>query len=190
MTDLGSNTRQKEAVRDQRTAATRLIGALASNLNAVGSIGIFALMCLICADVGMRYLMNTPIPGVGEIVEVSIVAIVFAQLADTVARDRLTRADTLIEALRISRPRVARGIDLVAALAGIALMAILVYGVVPEIIRDYERGYYVGTFGVFTFPAWPNKVVVVFGLILTGLVLVVVALRALLGIRPPEPRDQ
>ncbi len=51
-------------------------------------------MCLICADVAGRYFFNAPIFGVTEIVEISIVAIVFAQLADT-TRAEGSRAPTV-----------------------------------------------------------------------------------------------
>ena len=166
-----------------RNPIVALIDSVTGAFNALGSLATFALMCLICADVAGRYLFNAPIAGVAEIVEISIVAIVFAQLADTTANDRITRADSVIGMLRTSRPRIARAIDFIAALTGVALMAILIYGIVPSIIKDYERGYYVGTVGLFTFPSWPTKVIVAIGVVLTGIQLLIAALRALLDDR-------
>lgn len=166
-----------------RNPVVAFIDRASGAFNALGSLATFALMCLICADVAGRYLFNSPIAGVAEIVEISIVAIVFAQLADTTANDRITRADSVIGMFRTSRPRLARAIDFVAALTGVVLMAVLAYGIVPAIIKDYERGYYVGTVGLFTFPSWPTKVVVAIGVVLTGIQLVVAALRALLDDR-------
>lgn len=150
-------------------------------LNALGSCGIFLLMCLICADVIGRYGFNSPIAGVTEIVEMSIVVIVFVQLADTSARGRLTRADSLIDELRITRPGIARQIDGVASLCGVALMAILAYGVIPGAISDYRSGSYSGTVGIFTFPSWPVKAVVGAGSVLTGLQLLLMAALSFTG---------
>lgn len=163
-----------------RNRIVAFIDRVSGAFNALGSLLTFALMCLICADVVGRYFFNAPIAGVVEIVEISIVAIVFAQLADTTANGRITRADSIIAMLRTRRRKVARAIDFIAALTGIALMSILAYGIIPTIVQDYERGYYVGTVGLFTFPSWPTKVVVAIGVILTGIHLLFAALRALL----------
>lgn len=164
-----------------RAGIARLIrgsAPLNSALNAVGSIGIFLLMCLICADVVGRYGFNSPVAGVTEIVELSIVVIVFVQLADTSARGRLTRADSLLNRLRPTRPRLAHGIDGVASLCGVALMAILAYGVIPAAVLDFERGSYSGTVGIFTFPSWPVKAIVGVGSVLTGLQLLLISLQS------------
>ena len=162
-----------------RGPVVAFINSVSGAFNALGSLLTFGLMCLICADVACRYFLNAPIAGVAEIVEISIVAIVFAQLADATANDRITRADSVIAMLRMRRPKVARSIDFMAALTGLALMAILAYGLIPAIPVDYERGYYVGTVGLFTFPVWPTKLVVAIGVILTGIQLFFAALRAL-----------
>ena len=50
-------------------------------MNAIGTLWIFMLMLLISADVLGRELLGTPIRGVTEIISLSIVAIVFLQLA-------------------------------------------------------------------------------------------------------------
>lgn len=154
-----------------------LVDRLTRLFNAIGSAAIFALMCLICADVAGRYFFNSPIFGVTEIVEISIVAIVFAQLADTTARGKITRADGLLLSLQDRRPGLARAIDIAAALFGIALMAVLAYGVIPAAINDYRNGYFIGTVGIFTFPAWPTRAVIAIGVILTAIQLALSILR-------------
>lgn len=163
---------------------TRHLAPVTGALNALGSIGIFMLMCLICADVIGRYGFNSPIAGVTEIVEMSIVVIVFVQLADTTARGRLTRADSLVDKLRTTRPGMARQIDGIASLCGVALMAILAYGVIPGAIADYRSGSYVGTVGIFTFPSWPVKAIVGAGSVLTGLQLLMMAALSFTGHDP------
>jgi len=158
-------------------------------LNGLGSCGIFLLMCLICADVIGRYGFNSPISGVTEIVEMSIVAIVFLQLADATAHGRLTRADSLVDKLRIKRPEMARKIDGIAFLCGVVLMAILAYGVIPGVISDYRNGSYNGTVGIFTFPSWPVKAVAAAGSVLTGLQLLWMAANSLINHDPVFPSE-
>lgn len=185
----GPDFRADGAGRFDRSALIRPIHALTSVLNAVGSIAIFALMCLICADVVMRYFFNRPILGVTEIVEMSIVAIVFLQLADATRRDRLTRADTFLGYLKARKPAGLRVIDFVAALFGITLMAILAYATIPAMLTEYQRGYYVGTPGLFTFPSWPLKLVIAIGVTITAIQLVLMAARAVLGDAGPQKKD-
>ena len=62
-------------------------------MNSVGSLWIFALMFLICADVAGRYLFNAPIKGAAEMVGYSIVTAVFLQMASTLRAGRLTRVE-------------------------------------------------------------------------------------------------
>ena len=56
---------------------SRAFMALVAGLNSVGTAWIFALMVLINVDVLARYFFNAPIQGVAEVVELSIVGIVF-----------------------------------------------------------------------------------------------------------------
>jgi len=69
---------------------------LIGGLNAIGTLWIFLLMVVINTDVFSRLLFNHPIDGVPELIELSIVGIVFLQLCDTVRAGRLTRSDGLL----------------------------------------------------------------------------------------------
>jgi len=146
----------------------RIVEALTVAFNAIGSGWIFFLMCLICADVFGRYALSSPIPGVTEIVELSIVGIVFLQLAHATWSGRITRADTLLRAVGRRAPRAAALVDLVANLAGAALLLLIVVGTWPRLVGDYVNDYHVGTPGLFTFPSWPVKFVIVAGGALTA----------------------
>ena len=68
-------------------------------LNALGTLWIVLLMLLINTDVLGRNLLNAPVRGVTELVSLSIVGIVFLQLADTLHSGRITRADVLLQSL-------------------------------------------------------------------------------------------
>ena len=72
-------------------------------MNSVGTLWVFALMFLICADVAGRYLFNAPIQGAAEMVGYSIVTAVFLQMASTLRAGRFTRVEMLIEPLEARR---------------------------------------------------------------------------------------
>lgn len=178
MSQLADN--EKGETRDQRVSLPRRILALTTaTFNALGSVGIFFLMCLICLDVIGRYLFSSPIMGVTEIAEISIVAIVFAQLADTLANGRIARADSIVNLIRSLHPRVALAFDAVAALCGAVLMALIIYGTIPNMINDYTNSYYIGTVGLFTFPSWPIKAAIAAGAGLAGIQLLAMAMNFL-----------
>jgi len=91
-------------------------------LNALGTLWIIALMLLINTDVLGRNLFNAPVRGVTELVALSIVGIVFLQLADTLHSGRFTRADVLLDRLKRRRPALAARLQALYHLVGAALM--------------------------------------------------------------------
>ena len=79
---------------------TRLI----SITNSIGSIWIFGLMFLICADVISRSAFNMPLRGVPEIAGYSLVGTVFLQLAHSLHAGKFARAEMFIEPFTENRP--------------------------------------------------------------------------------------
>ena len=92
-------------------------GALTAVLAAVGTGWILFLMALICADVLSRWLLNAPILGVAEMVQFSIVGIVFLQLPQTLRVGGLTRADVLFARVLSRAPRFAHALQLATPIA-------------------------------------------------------------------------
>ncbi|MEM7021108.1 MAG: TRAP transporter small permease [Pseudomonadota bacterium] len=138
-------------------------------LNIAGAALIFALLVLINSDAIGRTWFASPINGVHEIVELSVVAIVFLQLGDTVRIGRLTRSDGMLIWLRARAPAVERALRVLFDLLAAIFMAILVWGGVPRLIESYERGEFAGTAMVFTFPEWPVKLIIVVGASAAGI---------------------
>ena len=68
-------------------------------MNAAGSCWIVVLMILINVEAIGRSAFNKPIIGVIEMIEISIIGIVFLQLADSLRRGVLTRSDGLFNQL-------------------------------------------------------------------------------------------
>ena len=148
-----------------------------SGLNAIGSLWILALMVLINFDAFGRTLFARPINGVIEMIELSIVGIVFLQLGDATRRGRLTRSDGFFGLMLRRRPGIGRTMGAIFDLAAAAFMALILYGSFPLLTRAIERGYYVGEEGVFTFPLWPVRLIVVIGCAVTLLQFLVFARR-------------
>ena len=78
-----------------------------------------------------------PINGVPEMVALSILGIVFLQLANTLSVGRLTRSDALLGAVRRRFPRVGDGLDAVFHLAGAALTGAVLWSAWPKFLRSW-----------------------------------------------------
>jgi TRAP-type C4-dicarboxylate transport system permease small subunit len=120
-------------------------------------------MLIICADITSRGLLNKPLPGVAEIVSLSIVALVFLQLAHTVKSGRMPRVQLVQNWLDKSHPRYSAILRLIAQLLGAIVFAIILDGSYPTLIRSINTSEYVGVQGTFTAPTWPAKLSVVVG---------------------------
>ena len=80
---------------------------LTSLLNSLGTVWIFALMFLICADIAGRTLFDRPLQAVPEIVSLSLIGCVFLQIAFAIDMNRLTRAELLLDQIRNRQPAFA-----------------------------------------------------------------------------------
>ncbi|MBT5560663.1 MAG: TRAP transporter small permease [Proteobacteria bacterium] len=163
---------------------TQGFAAWVSGLNGVGTLWIFLIMLLMNVDILMRFLFSAPIDGVTEIVELSIAGIVFLQLGDAVRAGRLTRSDGLYNKIVASRPRLGHILGSFYALCGAVFFIAILFGAVPTLIEAYERNYYAGNEGIFTFPIWPIRLILcvscvtVVGVFLMGVCRYLSALRA------------
>ena len=161
----------------------RAFSGLVAGLNSVGTAWIFALMLIINVDVLSRYLFNAPIQGVAEIVELSIVGIVFLQISDAVRAGRLTRSDGLFQQIQKRRPVLGHSMGAVFDLAGTMFFIFILLGAVPRLIEAYERGYFAGNEGLFVVPVWPIRLILVVGCIVVALQFALLALRNLKAIQ-------
>ena len=104
-------------------------------MNAVGTLWIFFLMVLMTADVAGRNLLNAPIRGVLEITTLSIVSIVYLQLADTLRNGQLTRSDGWLTALRLRRGRLAAVLQGAFHLVGAMFVGLICVASVPLLVE-------------------------------------------------------
>jgi len=168
---------------------SRGFSALVAGLNSVGTAWIFALMVLINADVLSRYLFNAPIQGVAEVVELSIVGIVFLQISDAVREGRLTRSDGLYLQILRRRPRLGYILGAIFDVAGTIFFCCILLGAVPRLIEAYERGYFAGNEGLFVVPVWPIRLILVIGCIVVALQFLVLAWRNVRAVQDLSARN-
>ncbi len=166
-------------------------------LNALGTVWIIALMLLINTDVLGRNLFNTPLRGVAELVGLSIVGIVFLQLADTLHSGRFTRADVLLARLKQTHPVFAARLQALYHLIGAGLMGVILWAAWQPLVEAIRIRQYVGAIGDFTAPVWPVRLIMLIGLCTTLITFVLLAwidwrragaLRDQPFPRPPVPR--
>lgn len=144
-------------------AIFRIFDRFTAAMSVIGTIAILFIMCLITADVIGRAFFGRPIHGVPEIVSMLILSIVFLQIANTLLRGRLTRADGFMMLLRARSPQAAGVLDAIMHLAGAGLTAVLVHAFYPLFLRSWGRNEMIGTVGQFLAPIWPTYFVVLVG---------------------------
>ena len=151
-----------------RDADERLnpLDRLIVGMNALGSIWILFLILLVTTDAMSRSVFHSPIAGVTEMVEISIVGIVFLQLADAIRTGQLTRADSFLTVLRTRHGRIAHALEALFFLFGAAYMVLGLWGSLPLLTEAFERNAYLGNQGVFTVIVWPVKAVLSLGLLM------------------------
>lgn len=139
-------------------------GAVIVGMNALGSVWILLLILLVTADAIGRSFFAHPIAGVTEMVQISIVGIVFSQLADAIRNGKLTRSDSFLTWLGHRAPPQRHRLEAVFLLLGALYMGLAVWGSAPLLLEAIERKSYLGNEGVFTVVVWPVKAITVLGL--------------------------
>lgn len=141
----------------------RVVDRVTVGLNVVGTLLIIAIMVLVNADVIGRGAFNLPISGVPEMVSMSIVAIVFLQVAQAFRMNRLTRTEALLGVLERRAPRLRALAELVFCIGAAAIMVQLLSASWPLFVKSWVRNTFEGTIGDFTAPIWPVKLIILVG---------------------------
>ena len=142
---------------------------LTGAMNALGTLWILGLMVLINADVIGRDFFASPVRGVTELVSLSIVGIVFLQLADTLRAGRFTRADVLLDRMRAKRPALADLMHASFHAVGAALLGVILWASWQPLAESIRIKEYVGAIGDFQAPVWPIRLITLVGLAVTAL---------------------
>lgn len=150
-------------------AGTGWFMRLANVLAALGTFWIFVLMGLVVADVAGRNFFDTPLTGVAEFAGLSVAAIVFLQLGAGVLGGRMTRASFFIDMLGRRLPRLRLALDVVYALAGCVIFALLTYIAWPELVQSWQSDEFYGVRGLYMIPGWPFRALAVIGAAMASL---------------------
>lgn len=150
-------------------------GALTRAMNVVGTILILAIAVAVNADVIGRDFFNQPIPGVVEFIGLSIVAIVFLQMANTLRENRHVTNDVIIDIIERSHPKFAIASRILFHLIGAVLMILIAWFVWPILTQNYNGGYFKGTSGLVEIKIWPFMVAIVFGAVVTAVQFLLIA---------------
>jgi TRAP-type mannitol/chloroaromatic compound transport system permease small subunit len=141
----------------------RAVNALTQGLNVLGSVLIMALIILVGVDVVGRNFFAAPVSGVPEIVTLSIVAIVFLQVPQSLRENRIPRSDGIASLIARRLPRLSLALETLFDLAGIAVMAVIVWTTWPLLVKAWQRNDFIGAIGEFTAPTWPIKSIIMIG---------------------------
>ncbi|WP_109312675.1 TRAP transporter small permease [Ruegeria sp. AU67] len=168
---------------------SRVANFLAIAANALGTLVVLALVVVLNVDVIARGLFSAPLRGTYEMVQFSVVMIVFLQLADVVRVDRLTRSDGFLNLLHHRRPGLTANLRRIINAISSIFMALIAYVTFPEFLHMWQTQDYFGVPGLFTLPWWPVKLVIACG---TALACVIFLLKVVTAqdrpqlIRTPE----
>lgn len=137
--------------------------ALTSIMNGIGSLMIIAITLLICSDIIGRTFFGRPVPGVAEIVSLSILAIVFLQLGHAIQADALARTEIFQSMISGKYPRASAFLKATFYFVAALLFAALLYGSWAKLVDAWVTSEHIGVYGISAIPVWPVRVVVVLG---------------------------
>lgn len=153
--------------------------AAVDGLAALGTLLIGGLMLLICADIVARNLMGSSLPLISELGALTLVMIVYLQLATTVRADRLPRTEIFLLALQAARPRAAALLTACFDLTGAVLVGLIAWSTVRILEKDLASYEFIGVPGIATVPTWPFRALILVGVTVAAVEFLVRTLRAL-----------
>ncbi|MDP7624499.1 MAG: TRAP transporter large permease subunit [Rhodospirillales bacterium] len=138
-----------------------------SILNSVGTLWVFALMFLICADIIARAFYNVPIRGVPEIVGYSLIGALYLQLAHSLHVGRFARAEMFIEPLSRKRPITYTLFQIIFSLGGIFVFGLIAFGAITKFEEAWPDLKF-GVEGDFTVLVWPLRLIIFIGSVMVA----------------------
>ncbi|MBX2839500.1 MAG: TRAP transporter small permease [Gammaproteobacteria bacterium] len=138
----------------------RIVTSVAILANVLGTLVVLGLVLVVNYDVVAREAFNKPFHGAVELVQFSMVLIVFLQLPDVVRVNRLTRSDGFLVVAGQRLPWLRVLIDRFINTISFIFMVLVAIAIWPEFVEMFETKDFFGVPGVFTAPWWPIKLVI------------------------------
>lgn len=149
-------------------ALDKIAGGIAMAANAAGTFVVIALIAVVNYDIIARGLFNQPFLGAVEVVQFSMVLIVFLQLPDVIRVGRLTRSDGFLGIMTRRNGATGKLLSRAIDLFSLTFMVIVAVAIWPEFLEMWESQDFFGIPGVFTAPWWPVKLVIFLSACLCG----------------------
>lgn len=143
----------------------RLLHGLMALLNMLGAVWVILIMLLITVDVTGRAFFDSPLFGVPEIVKISVVGLVWCQMAHTLKIGAHLRSTILLDRMP---PAVQRVIEVLACLLGAIMFGLIVYSGWDNTIESWRIGEFEGEEPVRV-PTAPVRTLVLIGAALTAI---------------------
>jgi len=128
--------------------------------NAIGTLVVLGLVLVVNYDAIGRGFFNQTFHGAYELVQFSMVLIVFLQLPDVVRVNRLTRSDGFLAIAGNKWPALFVWLDKLINLISCVFMVLVAVAIWPEFLDMLDTRDFFGVPGVFTAPWWPIKLVI------------------------------
>jgi TRAP-type C4-dicarboxylate transport system permease small subunit len=151
---------------------SRITDGIAMAANTAGTLVVLLLVLAVDYDVIARGLFNKPFMGAVEVVQFSMVLIVFLQLPDVIRVNRLTRSEGFLIVMEPRFPTFIRFVRRVIDSVSSFLMVLIAIAIWPEFLEMLETQDYFGVPGVFTAPWWPIKLTIFLSAVLCALILI------------------
>lgn len=143
----------------------KLLHGVMASLNIIGAIWVMLIMLLITVDVCGRAFFNAPLFGVPEIVKISVVGLVWCQMAHTLKIGAHLRSTILVDRMP---PGARRVIEIISCLMGALMFALIVYSGWDTMIEAWRIGEFEGEEPVRV-PTAPVRTLVLIGAALTAI---------------------
>ncbi|OGA24964.1 MAG: hypothetical protein A3I02_14550 [Betaproteobacteria bacterium RIFCSPLOWO2_02_FULL_67_26] len=159
---------------------------IARALLTIAAVLAFLLSFVVCADVLGRDVFGRPLQGTKEIVEISIVMILWLQAAYAIRSGGMIWVDAVHTHLPNRAQRVC---DVLGALLGIAFFGLVCWGSIDPALYAWRSNEFEGE-GALRIPVWPARFLVVLGSFLAAFNYLLIAIertRALFSGSPPPP---
>ena len=93
----------------------------------------------------------------------SVVMILFLQLATTVSHNRMARTEFFVRSVERKSPRAAMTLEGLYDLLGATACGLIAWSTVGVLGKDLKAHEFIGVLGVFTLPVWPFRVLIIVG---------------------------
>jgi TRAP-type mannitol/chloroaromatic compound transport system permease small subunit len=164
MAETTEETTGAPHVARRSTRIARAWNGFVDGLGAAGTAMIGVLMVMICADVAVRNITGGSLPMIAEAGAITLVTMVYLQLATTIRHDRLARADLFFAGFRRRFPRGGAILAAVYDLTAAGALGVIAWSTITILERDITRGEYIGVTGIATLPTWPFRAAILLGL--------------------------